>query len=212
MPFIDRVKTLFARKGEVEKKIAFMSERRTALSQQLERGYEEMAVLEGREANLRREFKEASGDITRRRVTSQLVQLHKDVERRQQLLSMLNQQINMVGTHLHNLELQQQGKAANLPDSEEIASDAAAAEEVLAELQAGNELAQSVGGAATAGMSEEEQALYEELIKESGSAEAQGPAAPQRAVEPPVAAKAASAPAQKPPPLPGRQRGEPEAG
>ncbi len=53
MPFIDRVKTLFARKGEVEKKIAFLSERRTALSQQLDRGYEDMGAMETKEADLR---------------------------------------------------------------------------------------------------------------------------------------------------------------
>src|SRR5208283_3419186 len=112
------------------------------------------------EEALRRQFKEATGSITKKRVTSQLLQMRKDIERRQQLLSVLNQQINVVSTHLHNLELQRQGETARLPDSEEMAADAAAAEEVLAELQAGNELADSVG-AMHGGMSEEEQALYD---------------------------------------------------
>ena len=66
-------------------------------------------------------------------------------ERRQQMLAVLNQQVNVVSTHLHNLELTQQGEVADLPDSEEIATDAAAAEEMLAKLQADNELADSVG-------------------------------------------------------------------
>ncbi len=207
MPFIDRVKTLFARKGEVEKKIAFLSERRTALSQQLDRGYEEMGVMEGREADLRQQFKDAAGDLPRRRITSQLLQLRKDVERRQQLLSVLNQQINVVSTHLHNLELQRQGQSAKLPDSEEMAADAAAAEEVLAELQAGSELAESVGAAAHGGMNAEEQALYEELLSESKAPAA--PATPD--VQPP--AKAAAPPqAVKPPPVPQRQRNEAEPG
>jgi hypothetical protein len=166
MPFIERVKALFARKGEIEKKIAFLSERRAALSQQRDRSYEDMQTMETKEADLRKEFKDASGDIARRRITSQLLQFRKDIERRQQLLSVLNQQINVVSTHLHNLELQQQGKTASLPNSEEMASDAAAAEEVLAELEANSELADSVASAATAGMSAEEQALYEELMNE----------------------------------------------
>jgi TolA-binding protein len=204
MPFIDRVKTLFARKGEVEKKIAFLSERRAALSQQLDRGYEDMGVMEGREAELRQQFKDAAGDLPRRRITSQLLQLRKDVERRQQLLSVLNQQINVVSTHLHNLELQRQGQSAKLPDSEEMAADAAAAEEVLAELQAGSELAESVGTAAHGSMSAEEQALYEELLNESKS-----PAAP--VVQPPAQAAAPPQPV-KPPPVPQRQRNEPEPG
>ena len=41
------------------------------------------------------------------------------------LIGVLNQQINVVSTHLHNLELVQQGQTARLPDSEEMASDVA---------------------------------------------------------------------------------------
>jgi TolA-binding protein len=205
MPFIDHVKALFARKGEVEKKIAFLSERRTALSQQLDRGYEDMGVMESREAELRQQFKDAAGDLPRRRITSQLLQLRKDIERRQQLLSVLNQQINVVSTHLHNLELQRQGQSAKLPDSEEMAADAAAAEDVLAELQAGSELAESVGASAHGGMSDEEQALYDELMTQS-KAPAESPAIPAPAS--PTAAPQAA----KPPPMPQRQRPQPEAG
>jgi hypothetical protein len=170
MPLIDKVKTLFARKGENEKKIAFLSERRTALSQQRDRSYEEMAAQERQEADLRKQFKDSTGEITKRRVTSQLLQLRKDIERRQQLLTVLNQQINVVSTHLHNLELVQQGQTAKLPDGEEMAADAARAEEMLAELEANTELAATVGGVATATMSQEEQALYEELEREGAPA------------------------------------------
>lgn len=211
MPFIDRLKTLFARKGEVAKKIAFLSERRAALSQQLERGYEDMGVMEGREAELRQQFKDAASDLPRRRITSQLVQLRKDVERRQQLLSVLNQQINVVSTHLHNLELQRQGQTAKLPDSEEMAADAAAAEEVLAELQAGSELAESVGLTAHGSMSDEEQALYEELLNESKAPAAPAATPTASAAQPPAQA-AAPPQAVKPPPAPQRQRNEPEPG
>jgi hypothetical protein len=183
MPLIDRVKTLFARKGEVEKKIAFLSERRTALSQQRERSYEEMAALEQQEAQLKRQFGEATGTITKRRVTSQMLQLRKDLERRQQLLSVLNQQVDVVSTHLHNLELVQQGQTANLPDAEEMTADAVKAEEMLAELEAESELAASIGQTGgIAGLNAEEQALYEELEKETKPAKsAAAPAATSKA-------------------------------
>jgi len=173
MPLIDRVKTLFARKGEVEKKIAFLSERRTALSQQRERSYEEMAALEQQEAQMKRQFGEATGTITKRRVTSQLLQLRKDLERRQQLLSVLNQQVDVVSTHLHNLELVQQGQTAKLPDAEEMTADAVKAEEMLAELEAESELAATIGQTGgIAGLNAEEQALYEELERETNPAKA----------------------------------------
>jgi hypothetical protein len=167
MAFVDRIKALFAHKGETEKKISLLSEQRTAFSQQLDRSYEEIGSLEKKDAELREEFKNASGAVTKRRVTSQLVQLRKDIERRQQLIGVLNQRINVVSTHLHNLELVRQDEGAKMPDSEEIANDAAAAEEMLAQLQADNEVAESVGGIASTGMSEEEQALFEELEREN---------------------------------------------
>lgn len=210
MPFIQRLKTMFGGKDEVEKKIAMLSERRAALSVQRDRSYEEMAVLEQKEAELREQFKASPSTITRRRVTSQLVQLRKDLERRQQLLGMLNQQVNVVGTHLHNLELVQQGKVAQLPSSEELASDAAAAEEVLAELQANAEMAGTVAVSGSTGLTEEEQALYEELEREAG-----GPGKVDlptvEAPQPQARATPQRQPIQ-PPPLPAEKNREAEPG
>lgn len=211
MPFMDRVKAMFGRKGETEKKVALLSERRAELSQQRDQAYEEMGALEQKEAEMRQQFKDTTSSITRRRITSQLVQLRKDLERRQQLLGMLNQQINVVSTHLHNLELVQQGQVAQLPNSEELAADAAAAEEVLAELQASNEVAGAVSAVGPTGMSDEEQALYEELEREAGQTQvkletAEPQAAPTRTPQ---------REAVQPPPIPARKeprRGEAEPG
>ena len=152
MPLLETLRALFGRKGENEKKIAFLAERRAALSQQRDRAYEDMSALEQQDAALRQQFKDATGAITKRRITSQLLQLRKDLDRRQQLLAVLNQQINVVSTHLHNLELVQQGQTARLPDAEEMTADAVKAEEMLADLEASNELAGSTGESADAGM------------------------------------------------------------
>ncbi len=213
MPLIDRMKALFGRKGENEKKISFLSERRAALSQQADRAYEEMGVLEGREANLKQQFKEAAGAITKRRVTAQMLQLRKDLERRQQLLTVLNQQVNVVSTHLHNLELVQQGQSAKLPDTDEITADAVKAEEMLAQLEADSELAGSVGQTSVSGMSAEEQALYEELEAESGGGKAAEPTA-QASESPPSStpAERSTASAEQQSKSARQQRREPEAG
>jgi hypothetical protein len=173
MPLIDRMKSLFSRKGETEKKISFLSERRAALSVQRDRAYEELGHLEGQEADLRQQFKDTTGQLTKKRITSQLLQLRKDLERRQQLLGVLNQQINVVSTHLHNLELVQQGSSAKLPDAEEMTADAVKAEEMLAELEASNELAGTTGSVATGGLTAEEQALFEELEREASGGTAE---------------------------------------
>jgi hypothetical protein len=211
MPMIDRIKSLLTRKGETEKKIAFLSERRAALGQQRDRAYEELATLEQKDAALVRQFKESNADVAKRRVTTQLVQLRKEMDRRQQLLSVFNQQINVVSTHLHNLELVHQGKKAALPDSEEMAADAAKAEEMLASLQATGELAETVGTSLQGGLNAEEQALYAEL---SGTAPASTTAV--RTPSPPRPVDAADAsdiessdriPSRSPTP-----RADPEAG
>ena len=225
MPLLDRVKALFARKGDDEKKVAFLAERRAALSQQRDRAYEEMSSLEQQEDALKRQFKEATGTITKKRVTSHLLQLRKDLERRQQLLTVLNQQINVVSTHLHNLELVRQGSVAQLPDTEEMTADAVKAEEMLAELEASNELAASTTVASgLGGLTSEEQALYEELEREAkglppegagqGTAEAPEVGKPIAAADSPQRERAKAPP---PPPVPASgqresRRGEAEPG
>ncbi len=176
MSLLDRLKTLFARKGDHEKKIAFLSERRAALSQQRDTSTDEIFKLEKKESELKKEFKANDSVISRKRIAAQMVQLRKEIDRRSQLLTVLNQQINVVGTHLHNLELIVQGRSAQLPTSDEIATDAAAAEEMLATLQADSELADSMSTTVTAGMSSEEQELYDELLKEAGETTASGAA------------------------------------
>ncbi len=214
MPLLDRMKSLFARKGENEKKISFLAERRAALSQQRDRAYEDLGTLEQQEADLRRQFKDAAGSITKKRVTSQLLQLRKDLERRQQLLGVLNQQINVVSTHLHNLELVQQGQGAKLPDADEMTADAVKAEEMLAELEVSNELAGTTGSLTTSGLSAEEQALYEELERESHDAEEQEAANEPPAPKQTLQQQQWSAPTSVPP-VPQQQpprRSEPEAG
>ncbi len=205
MPFIQRIRALFSGKADNQRKIAMLSERRAALSLQRDKSFEEMGVLEQKEADLREQFKGTTSNLTKRRITSQLLQLRKDLERRQQLLGVLNQQVNIISTHLHNLELVQQGDSAQLPDSEELANDAAAAEETLAQLQADGELAASIGATTTAGgLSEEEQALYEELEREAAAAEPLMPEAAPKATAPAAEKRAERREAAEPPPLPER--------
>ena len=221
MPLIDRMKALFGRKGDDEKKIAFLSERRAALNQQRDVAYEEMGALEKQEDALKRQFKEATGTITKKRVTSQLLQLRKDIERRTQLLGVLNQQINVVSTHLHNLELVQQGQGAHLPDTEEITADAVKAEEMLADLEANSELVGTTAMSHGAtGLTAEEQALFDELEAENQVEKEDS--APGTQATPDRAAPSAGEPARQrqgatPPPLRSASqdrpsRIEPEAG
>lgn len=195
MAILDKIKSLFSRKGETEKKVSYLSERKAALSVQRERMYEELTTMEKQEEQLKRQFRETTAAITKKRVTSQLLQLRKDYERRQQMVNVLNQQVNVVSTHLHNLQLVQQGSVADLPDSEEIAADAVKAEEMLAQLEADSEMSETTVSSPMSKLSTEEQALFDELEREATEARSK-----QAGAEPsaPSTAKAPARPAVSP--------------
>jgi hypothetical protein len=197
MPLIERIKSIFSGRTSTEKKIAFLSERRAALSQQRDGVADELGLLEKKDAYLRSQFKQSESEPARRRIAAQLAQLRKELERRGQMMSVLNQQINVVGSHLHNLELILRGAAAKLPESETIAADAARAEETLAKLQADSELADAVSPVvAGSALGAEEQAIFDELSKEAASDESAAPAS--HAVAKRGAPASETAPTRKP--------------
>lgn len=217
MAMLDKIKSLFSRKGENEKKVAYLSERKAALSVQRDRLYDDLTTMEKQEDQLRRQFRESNAAITKKRVTSQLLQLRKDYERRQQMVSVLNQQVNVVSTHLHNLQLVQQGTTADLPDSDEIAADAVKAEEMLAQLESDAEVAETVASSPMAKMNSEEQALFDELEQEAAEARGKGaePAKPASSGKSSTSAPGVAAEDEIVPPTSGRDRsstGEAEAG
>lgn len=166
MPIIDKFRSIFA--SSDEKKIAFLAERRTQIAQQTERVQDDMHALEQHEIQLKEQFKTNESALIRKRVTTQLVELRREIDRKAQLLQMLNQQRNVVAAHLHSLELISQGQGVKLPTGEELAEDAAKAEEVLAQVQADSELADELVGTGSirAGMTNDEAAMYDELMKE----------------------------------------------
>jgi hypothetical protein len=193
MPLKDKILQLFGHKGETEKKIAYLAERRAMLGQTRDRTYEDLTGMEGREVELKQQFADASTETTKRRITSQLVQLRRELQRKQQLVDVLNRQVEVVGTHQHALELVKQGTPTNtkLAAPEQMAKDAAAAEEVLAQLQANSELADSLMSmTGTSSMTAEEQALYEELEKEGGRGPAEETPAQTQANRPTSASPA----------------------
>lgn len=168
MPIIDKFKSIFSSSND--KKIAFLAERRTQIAQQQERVQEDMHALEQHELQLKEQFRTNETPLIRKRVTTQLVQLRREIDRKAQLLQMLNQQSNVVAAHLHSLELIAQGQGVKLPTGEELAEDAAKAEEVLAQVQADSELADELVGTGSirAGMTNDEANMYDELMKELG--------------------------------------------
>jgi len=211
MNVVDRIKQLFAKEGDEATKINMLSERRAALARRRERIYEDISKLEKREAQLLEEGKAAKSQVPRRRIAAQLGQLRKDIGRQNTTAAMLNQQINIISTDIHNLTLIQQGEMAQLPDTEELTENAVKAEELLETLAADSEMVEGLEtGMQDAVTSEEELAILREFeatpaVSEPPSQIARAESAPAPEAEPPSTEQAA-------PQSKTREGADPEAG
>lgn len=140
MNVIDRIRRLFSSEGDEAAKINLLAERRAALTQRRDRIYDDIVKLESKEAELFEQGKSSTSMVPRRRIAAQLAQLRKDIVRQNTTAAMLNQQINIISTDIHNLTLLQQGQIAQLPETQELTEHAVAAEEMLESLNADAEM------------------------------------------------------------------------
>jgi hypothetical protein len=108
--------------------------------------------------------RQTTSRVTRKRLANQLAQLRKDMARQDTLVNMLNAQIDIISTDIHNLTLIQHGQMAELPDAEELTQNAVRAEEMLESLKADADLAASLQtGMEQAVSSDEELAILKEF-------------------------------------------------
>ena len=158
------IKSLFSKEGEEAKKINVLSERRAALSGRLDRMYEDISKLENREEQLREEGKASSSMIAKRRMAAQISRMRKDISRCNTSAAMLSKQINIISTHIHNLELARTGSVAQMPTSEELTEAAVNAEEIIEQLAASDDLVSGLEvSMAESAMSDEEAEILAEL-------------------------------------------------
>jgi len=183
MNMIDRIRQMFSGEGEEAAKINLLAERRAALSQRRDRIYEDIAKFEAKEAELFEQGKNATSSVPKRRIAAQLNQVRKDVARQNTVAAMLNQQINVLSTDIHNLTLIQQGTMAKLPDTTELTENAVKAEEMLESLKADVDMVSTLETAMETSLtSDEELAILREFEDEPVPAtEREMPAAPVEA-------------------------------
>jgi len=176
MGFVDRIRELFASEGDEVSKINVLSEKRAALAQRRDRLYDDIGKLEEKEAALITEGREKKSQVVRRRLAAQVAQLRKDISRLNTSANMLNQQINVISTDIHNLTLIQQGQMAQLPDTQELTENAVHAEEMLETLRADSDLVSDLeAGVGEAITSDEELNILAEFEEpETKAAESAG--------------------------------------
>ena len=190
MNVIDRIRQLFSGEGDEAAKINLLAERRAALAQRRDRIYEDIGKLEQKDADLLAQGKAATSSVPRRRLAAQVAQLRKDIARQNTTAAMLNQQLNIISTDIHNLTLIQQGQMAKLPDTTELTEHAVEAEELLESLKADAELVGSLEmGMETALAGADELAILKEFEGDRGEA---------KVVQTPVGAAGGSPPVRTP--------------
>ena len=178
MSMVDKIRQLFSREGDEAQKINELSKRRAALSQRRNRMYDDIGQLEKREANLMEQGKANKSQVARRRIAAQVAQLRKDITRQNATTNMLNKQINILSTDIHNLTLIKQGDAASLPSTEELTENAVKAEEMLETLQADADLVGSLDTGISEMLTSDEEVA---ILKEFEEPEAPSKAAPEGA-------------------------------
>ncbi len=179
MNVVDRIRQLFAKEGDEAQKINILAERRARLSERRDRIYGDVGKLENKEQELVRQGRQNKSTVARRRLAAQLAQLRKDITRQNTTANMLNQQMNVISTDIHNLTLIQQGNMAQLPDTEELTQNAVKAEEMLESLKVDAELVSSLEtGLSDAITSAEELAILKEFDEPETAPPAPEPAAP----------------------------------
>jgi hypothetical protein len=182
MGVIDRIRQMFSSEGDDADKVNLLAERRAALAKRRDRMFEDIAKLEKKEAELVDQGKAATAMVTKRRLAAQIAQLRKDLTRQNAAASMLNQQIDIISTDIHNLTLIAQGEIADLPNTQELTENAVRAEELLESLKADSELVSSLTtGMADSLTNDEELEILKEFEQGKTSAEPSPAPAGQRA-------------------------------
>ena len=204
MPFWEKVKGVFNREESPDKKIARFNADLAGLTVQRDRAYDEIASVEKKEADLTKGFKEATA-LTQRRIATEIGQIRKDIERRQQVLTTIDKQINIVKTSIHTLEMQKQVSPGKLKAYGTISTSVEDVEAGLAELQQLDEEADSLAGIGSTSVSDDVQSIMDELKGKTETPPEPEPAKGQTTRE--------RAPEQSGGPVaPERHRGGPEAG
>jgi len=195
MSLWSRIRRLLRLKPTVAERVRELTAQRVRIEQQRSELDHRIQVLEQDERDLLHKGAEAPSDAERRQIAARLVRRRRELRRLRTQAQMLSQQIDIIGTHIHNLTLAERGRQVELPRSEELTAQAAEAERIMADLAANADLAAGIEVTAeTPMMAEEEESILAEFRQ---VAEASAKAAQSAAKQPAEAAPESAAPAAR---------------
>ena len=151
-------------KPTVAERVRAMTAQRVAIEQQRHEIDEKTGVLEAEEREAIQQGAAAKSAAERKQVAGRLMRVRRNLRRLRSQATVFTQQIDILGTHIHNLTLAEQGRRMELPKAEDLTREAAEAEGVVSELAANAELAAGIEvGAQTPAMADEEAAILAEF-------------------------------------------------
>jgi hypothetical protein len=212
MPFWEKVKGVFSRGESAEKKVARLSQEKALLSQQREKAYAEIELVERKEADLTASFPNAT-PLAQKRIATEISQLRKRVERIQQLVATIDKKINIVETGVHNLEMEKHLSKEKLEQLENVATASEQVDVGMATLDQLNEQADAVSVVGTEmglGASDVLAELQAKFAAEPKAAEPAAKVSAGPSLTPPSREREA-APSAGPPPIPAERRRMPGA-
>lgn len=167
-----RIRRWLRMKPTVAEQVREMTVARVRLEQQRAELDQKLAALQVEERQAREQGAAAASDNERRHTAARIVRVGREQKRIAAQANVISQQIDVLGTRLHNLTLMQQGRSVALPSPQELAREAAEAEQVIAQLSTSADLAASVEvGAMSSALAAEEAAVFDELKAMSESRE-----------------------------------------
>ncbi len=210
MSLLSWIRRLLRLKPSPAEQVRALTAQRVRLEQQRHELDQRLQTLEKDELEAVERGAAAKTDVERKQLAGRLVRTRRELRRVRAQAALLSQQIDILGTHIHNLTLAQQGRQLALPKAEELTQVAAEAEQIMSEVAANADLAAGIEvGAATPLQDEEEAAILAEFKE---AAVQQQTAAGQREAAPSAATRAADHERAVAPPTADKSKARPELG
>ena len=161
-----RIRRLLGMKPSTAERVRIMTAQRVELEQQREELDRRLSGLEAEEREALQKGAAAASDAEKKQLAGRLVRVRRDLRRIRAQVNVFTQQIDIIGTHVHNLTLAEQGRRMELPKAEDLTREAAEAEQIVAELAANADLAAGIEvGAQSALQADEEEAIMAEFAQ-----------------------------------------------
>lgn len=144
MSLWSRIRRMLGMKPTVAERVRELTAQRVRAEQQRAEVDAQIEKLEEDERSALHNGAAAKSDAEKKQIANRLMRVRRELKRYRAQAAVFTRQLDVIGAHIHNLTLAEQGRQVSLPAAEELTATAAEAEGVIAELSANAELARGV--------------------------------------------------------------------